>query len=425
MRTDTTNYPAYPFFFKEKLVVVLLAFVIPPLILASIYLDIPSYVYTVNDSLLPKYWYIGFAIICVPWIYVSLDGKGIFDYSPFTRWVAAFIFLTAAHLFVALLNDEFDRAKHVITNLQFVMLAALLGIAFSAIPKAHYSIYFPLLNIAIACLVIYDFLNPGALYSYDLPTAVPGRGAGPFVNPNRAGEALIITALLSACLLRGWHLLSLLLLCGTAVMLTFSRGGMMAWFLLFSFAVYTRKVPRYSLGVVAILIPAILAVVSGYVLSSGALADNYTANIFARLDFFGDFSLSDDSARERADVLRGGIETFTKYPFFGAGAGHTFFWEYIASTHNEAVKLCAEYGVFGLAFWIWLAVILARGNYLGDKSAQLCFVPLFMFFSMFSHNLLDSMHTLLTFALVSQKVPTLKKPVGAQKIVKEGTDPAS
>ena len=125
------------------------------------------------------------------------------------------------------------------------------------------------------------------------------------------------------------------------------------------------------------------------------------ANLLARLEFFQDRVLDDDSALERAQVLEAGLDLFLENPIFGAGAGATDLWSLRVSTHNQLVMLAAEYGVFGIALWVSLAVILWKGKYFQDKTFQLTVVTGFVFLSMFTHNMFDYLYWLLTFALVS------------------------
>jgi O-antigen ligase len=81
-------------------------------------------------------------------------------------------------------------------------------------------------------------------------------------------------------------------------------------------------------------------------------------NIVTRMGIFQDETLDDDSTLERAQGLQVGLDLFLQYPVFGAGAGATHLWSLRASTHNQLVMLGAEYGVFGMALWGWLAVII-------------------------------------------------------------------
>ena len=111
--------------------------------------------------------------------------------------------------------------------------------------------------------------------------------------------------------------------------------------------------------------------------------------------------MDDASALERAQVLEGGTELFLRNPIVGAGAGATELWSLPASTHNMLVKLGAEYGAFGIVIWIWLVVILWTGRHFQDKTLQVAMAAGFVFLSMFSHNMFDSLYWLLTFAIVA------------------------
>ena len=383
--------------------------VVPMLsVIVLVWLDIPSYLYTVNPALIPKYFYLYFVLVCLPWICRCLEGRTAHYFLPFLIWASALILLESLHLWMALSEADPARAKIMQTDIQYAVLCALLGAALSAIKPRYYTFLFPLLSFTLSSLVIFDFLNPGALYSYDIQGAgaVPGRGAGTFINPNRAGEAIVITLLISVCFFSGRVLVFLLSICGIALLFTFSRSAIIAWLLIFGTALCTKKLPCNRYVVVAgvfCVVPVVLAMLSSYVQGSGELTVDASANILERLGFFRDFSLTDDSARERAALLRAGIQTFLEYPFWGAGGAYTFVWTYGASTHNQVVMLCAEYGIFGLALWVWLIIILWNGSYLGEKEYHLSFVIIFVYFSMFSHNLFDSLYSLLAFALISQK----------------------
>jgi O-antigen ligase len=113
------------------------------------------------------------------------------------------------------------------------------------------------------------------------------------------------------------------------------------------------------------------------------------------------FIFDDESTLERAQVSEAGLDLFLQDPIFGAGAGATHVWSLPASTHNELLMMAAEYGVFGIVLWAWLAVILWNGRYFQDKRLQMVSAFGFVFLSMFSHNVFDYLYWLVTFALVS------------------------
>ena len=138
-------------------------------VIVLVWLDIPSYLYTINPALHPKYFYFYFFLVCLPWICRCLDGKTAHDFLPFSIWASALILLSSLHLWMALAEADPSRAKILQTDIQYAVLCALLGAALSAIEPRYYTIIFPLLSVTLSFLVIFDFLNPGALYSYDIP----------------------------------------------------------------------------------------------------------------------------------------------------------------------------------------------------------------------------------------------------------------
>jgi O-antigen ligase len=375
-------------------------------ILVSTYLDLPIYFGTVKPELLPKYWFTAFLIISLPWTFINLSGRAPYSAAPYTLWATAYVILTSFHWIAATSDGETTRAAVIETKLQYVILSGLLGVAFSAVTPKQYTFVFPILVAIISSLIIVDFLDNGKFYSYDIVGAVVGRGAGTFINSTRAGEALIITLLLTMVRFRGLLLLLLLLFAGLAALLTFSRAAIIAWVLIWPFALRTKRLPAYTYAVLFglfFVVPLIITALINYTSLSTELAAGQK-DIMERLSFFEEYSLEDASARERSEVLWAGIDVFLNHPFFGAGAGYTFVWEHNVSTHNEIVLLAAEYGIFGIVLWIWMAYILWNGSYFSRRDNQISIALYFMYFSMFSHNLFDfSPYILLAFAFASQR----------------------
>jgi O-antigen ligase len=372
-------------------------------VLCLVYLDIPSYVYTQNDSLLPKYFYYVFFAGLAPLLILRFRSLLSYVISPFSLWALGFIVLYIAHLSLALMDNDRGTAELIGTRIQYVVLAVLLGYACSITRTTSYERIFPFLAVLIPITVIVDFLQPGVFYSLGTEGTVLGRAAATFINPNRAGNAMLLTSLLAIPLLRPRYRALLLLLVGAGVILTFSRGAILGWMLLWLFLLLREAVPKYTLVVPLVALgasPLLLASFESYLEGRRDLSAGLT-NLLARLEFLQDRVLDDYSARERAQVLEAGLDLFLENPIFGAGAGATDLWSLPVGTHNQPVTLAAEYGVFGIALWVSLAVILWKGKYFQDKAFQLTAVTGFIFLSMFTHNIFDNLYWLLTFALVS------------------------
>lgn len=373
-------------------------------VLGLVYLDIPTFIYRQHDSLPAKYFYYAMFAAVTPLLALRLRSLVAYSMSPFSLWALGVIALNLAHFLVALADGDQSRGDLIGTRIQYAVLAVLLGFAFSTTRTASYERIFPLLATMIPALVIWDFFNPGVLYPADAEGAVLGRAGATFVNPNKAGEAILLTFLLAIPLLRPWARALLLLLVGVGVVLTFARAAILGWMLLWLFLLLRKAVPKYTLAVPLVAfatLPLLLGSFESYVSGREDLAAGLD-NILERLDFFQDRVLDDYSARERAQALEAGLDLFLENPIFGAGAGTTHLWSLRGSTHNQPVILAAEYGIFGIALWVWLAVILWKGKHFQDKALQLTATAGFVFLSMFTHNIFDDLYWLMTFALIAQ-----------------------
>ncbi len=373
-------------------------------ILCLVYLEIPYYIHERDEGFVPKYFYYAFFVVVAPLLILRFRSLSSYVISPYSLWAFALIMLSIAHLLFALDGGDQSRASLIGTRIQYALLAVLLGFACSITRSTSYERIFPFLAVLIPTMVIVDFLNPGVFDPLGRPEGGGAeRAAATFVNPNKAGEAMLITLLLAIPVLRPPYRALLLLLVGAGVILTFSRGAILGWILLWLFMLLRKAVPKYTLALALVALgalPMLLASFESYLSGRDDLVARLD-DILGRLEFFQHQTFDDGSALERAQVLEAGLDLFLQNPVFGAGAGATHLWSLRSSTHNQPVMLAAEYGVFGIALWVWLAVILWKGKYFQDRTFQL--IPLigFIFLSMFTHNMLDFPYWLVTFALVS------------------------
>lgn len=372
-------------------------------VLTLIFLHFPDYAYTLNSALFPKYIYFAFAALLIPLIALKPHAFAGYLKSPFALWIMAFLLLNLMHLLSASASDgNAHRAIVIETRLKTVLMALLLGFALSIARKASYERIFPVIAALIPCTVLLDFLYPGLLYPVGTEGAVLGRAAGTFINPNSAAEATLLTFLFSCAVLKRGYRTLLFLLAGAGIMLTFGRSAIIAWALLYLLLTAKRILPRSGIFIALIAMVAFTLWFGAFesYLGNRQDLDGGLANIEARLNFFSDMKLDDDSSEERASVIAAGWELFQENPILGAGAGATQVWSHRGSTHNELLLLAAEYGIPGIILWVSMAVLLVRGRYFPDKSLQLAMAFLFVYFSMFTHNLFDFPYWIVTFALV-------------------------
>ena len=149
-------------------------------------------------------------------------------------------------------------------------------------------------------LVIIDFISQGIFYLSDTDIEVRGRAAAMYLNPTRAGEAIVVSCLLGISVTRLEYRMPLLLLAGMGTIVTFSRGPILIWILFWLFLLITRKLPKYSFvfPIVAFTaLPLLISIFKNYIQERQDLGYG-SDNILNRLDFFQTQSLSDDSAQE-------------------------------------------------------------------------------------------------------------------------------
>ena len=190
--------------------------------------------------------------------------------------------------------------------------------------------------------MIVDFLHPGVFYPLGTEGTVPGRAAATFFNANKAGEAMLLTFVLAIPVLRPLYRALLLFLVGAGVILTFSRGGILGWMLLWSYLVLRRGVPKYTLVVPLLalgVLPVLLVSFESYLAGRVDLSENLD-NLLDRLDFFRSRVLDDGSALERAQVLEAGLDLFLDQPIFGAGAAVTHLWSISQHTQPACHARC-------------------------------------------------------------------------------------
>jgi O-antigen ligase len=395
-----------------------------PLILVCIYLHLPVFAYTIDKSLLPKFFYVGFVALLLPVLLTRLNAFVAYLTSPFVLWGGALLILNFMHLAS---NDDSINARSealVIFRMQADAMVILLGFVFTQMRSSGWERAFVFLAVLLPALVVTDFLYPGLLYPIDTPGAVQGRAAGTFINPTIAGEAILLAFLLACPQVPKRFRTPLILLAGIGVLLTFTRAAMLSWIVIWIYLMLRRRLPAVSAIAAAamLVLPLLMGGLESYISKRSDFTDALD-NIQHRLLFFSQARLDDDSAKEREAVLRKGWEAFSNNPLTGAGAGVTDggasrLWGHMPSTHNQLISLAAEYGIAGIVMWIWLLVILVRGRYFEDRVMQTAVILLFCMMTFFTHNMFDFPYWLLTFALMAQRD-------GAPRAAASGSAPAA
>jgi hypothetical protein len=379
------------------------------LVLSLIYLNLPNYAESVNGAILPKYFYFGFVLILAPFLLSKAAAIATYLLSPFALWAIVLVVLDVVYLLSAMADGDAKRAELISTRIQYIVLAIFLGFAICVTRTTAYQRVLPVLALLIPSTVILDFLVPGLLRPFGVEGMVSGRAAGTFIDPNIAGEVILVVFLLACAVVKKSYRTPLFILAGAGAMLTFSRSAIVGWILLWLYLMVRRALPNAGTAFVllAACVPLTIGGFQAYLNNRADFALSI-GDLESRVSFFSSPNLDDESGQERLAVLKAGWDLFLQNPVAGVGAGMTEatvvkggIWPYDVGIHNQPVTLAAEFGIAGLFVCGALAVLLWRGKYFQDKTVRSAMFFLIVFMSMFTHNMFDFPYWLVTFALIS------------------------
>ncbi|WP_309736602.1 O-antigen ligase family protein [Chamaesiphon sp. OTE_75_metabat_556] len=234
-----------------------------------------------------------------------------------------------------------------------------------------------------------------------------GRPAGFYIDPNKAGCALMLTMLLSITIVKKPYRWIILLVAGVGIMATFSRGAILGWVICTLLLIIGRVVCDQRRKVLAPIVIFIILLASLNPLQ--ALTDYFKGDptganwdIVNRLEEFQNPSLKEDSAMERQAVAAGGWLMFGNRPFWGNGLASTRKWMVSeVSTHNMYLYYMADHGILGVLFLpgaIFAVVYRNRGE---EQTILICFGVFVSLWGLFSHEVLAERFTLSSFALLA------------------------
>jgi len=205
---------------------------------------------------------------------------------------------------------------------------------------------------------IMDFATP-------MWSKIPGRAAGFFENPTISGKMLVFAMVASIPLIPNKLRLIFCFLVGIGVFITFSRGPWMFWVIAL-IGLATTGYINFGQKKVTVLAAILVAGFFVYGAATGRIfdilvvfgVDEYlTSGTLVRVGGSGAV-FSDYSTTTRVAAAERAWAVFAENPWFGAGLGIDQGWE--VGAHNTYLRMAIEGGVFRLAIFLGLIVILFR-----------------------------------------------------------------
>jgi O-Antigen ligase len=237
-----------------------------------------------------------------------------------------------------------------------------------------------------------------------------GRPAGYYINPNRTGRALILGMIFGLGILPKNLRIPFALVVIFGTFLTFSRGGILGWFIVMPIFIQSGVIPRKQLlfwvvGIVALIsvLGPVLSNIDVNELQRAGLINVGMKNITERLEWFQNpVANKEDSGDSRVEVVLAAWKMFVEHPILGAGIASTKnLNNWGISTHNMYLLFMTEHGIFGI-FFLPLLVYAVTWHSRGEsKDIALAFSIFILLCGLFTHNIVEERSILISFALMT------------------------
>jgi O-antigen ligase len=371
----------------------------------------PTYQYVVLGGVVPIWYYALPAAIVLPIFFAKPETIVQVCREPLFWW---FVFYVASGAVWLLLSQGFMEDASQQWRLRVLALFFFFSIAVATVESKRFPLALGVLFTLVLASVFnwWDALRPHLFVPLGIEGGAAGRGAGLFINSNRAA-AFVLAATITLLPFIPLHLRGALLLLGfVGIAPTFSRSALLCAGITVMLAVALKLIKRAQVILLVLAIPLIVAGTAVYydvLLSSSD--DPNLSRIVQRLSWFQDMQ-SDDSIEDRIYPAIRAWEMFLDAPVTGKGVGVTSRPSLGDGTHNMYLLLMAEQGFLGLLLYLSLIGLLAwRGWTLSREAvsphvadvgrAMLLYATFITFYGFFSHSILEEPHGIFLMAFIT------------------------
>jgi len=312
-------------------------------------------------------WCAGYIVISILWFYVSSQGEWPWQE---LRYRFQSVFILCVFFCIYFGSDEIRWARFAVAGV--VLFDTTIN--------------------------VYEFFVPGSF------SRTIGRSAGLYINPNIAGECMVLGMVLSVTALPRPLRLPFMLLTGIGVFATFSRGGIFTWAISVAAFLLVREVRIKDLIIGATLGSCLFALVLlprlDALLSALDNAQTINTNVLERLAWLTDpIGVEDHSSWERRYIADRAWERIGDAPVIGHGTGS--YLESVIAPHNQYLAFALDHGVLGLLIYPSLLLALIWNVRAETKHVGMIYGVALLIFGLFSHGLVYEPSHLLLVSLMA------------------------
>lgn len=361
----------------------------------------------------PYLWIVGFGLVSAPFAISTFARNGL-RVPPLAIWCYAYGLLSLVWYFRSATPEAaYDELQVRVLSIAFILIMLFVFSTSEALWRARQAI-------AIA-VIVGVLVNSFELFNPETFSAVLGRSAGLYINPNQSGSALVLGMIVSTGVVRERHRLLFMLVAGLGVVTTFSRSAMLAWVIAVgllcvgSLVRYRRVRGLAEIGLAGVAALAFF-LSPGWDSIQARLEDNYVlnANVLGRVSSLSLGQFDDDSSMERVEVAAQAWDAFGARPFLGSGTGAELAPPFDVGPHNIYLALLVDHGLLGLLLFPGLAVACVWGTPPADRLGAATFIVTLLFLGFFSHNLLSERYALIVDAVMASIAATRPGRGGAR-----------
>lgn len=385
---------------------------------AVFFMNVPDYLNILVPQLAPIGWLIGLYVLSVPVLAMTIWKSDIVK-SPVIIWCFGFLWVSLAWFFLSSQSDNTWQVLrwHVYSVLVILGFLMLIGDS-QAIRFARYTV--------LGCVLFGVAVN---VYEFFVPMAfsrVAGRSAGLYLDPNMAGEALLMGMIVSLTLFPAWCRGAFMLIVGIGICLTLSRSNILLWIIAScSFMLLQKVEVKYFVQTVIVaLVLAMVTVVPMWdrVLHEVDTIGTVNKDVISRFEWFLDpTGVADDSSAERKLLAAEAWSRIAERPLLGAGTGASYMSKEVVGQHNQYLVHMEDFGLLG-ALAVPLLMLAVAWKARGEaKSLAMIFGGIVMLEGFFAHTILDFPTRLVIVAIVaalvwsSRACPLHKIQVGGRR----------